>query len=247
MNHEIFKPSFYVTSSRTTCWNLLALMILLFMLGGCTTVHVNSKPSGADVMASYNRGAFGWTQWGRECQTPCTFTTGSTVQLRIRWADNALSEIRQGDYHPFGATYDFNFDKSASAPAASVKNDANTSTGKVEQAQQLTPQGTESKKIVGRIESYFIGGLRFKSGPPLWPCGMIRLVSDDGGKSDYLIVGSGANATVFYDVNGKEMGILGSFGGAPKPVEGKKIEIKYVEAPATYVTRALAVSVRYLE
>lgn len=112
------------------------IMMALFMLGGCTTVHINSKPSGADVMASYNRGAFEWTQWGRECQTPCTFTTGNTVQLRIRWSDSTLSEIRKGDYHPFGATYDFNFDKSATVPIMPMKNDTNTNTGKIAQAQQ---------------------------------------------------------------------------------------------------------------
>jgi hypothetical protein len=36
-------------------------MMALFMLGGCTTVHINSKPSGADVMASYG-GNFAWTE-----------------------------------------------------------------------------------------------------------------------------------------------------------------------------------------
>jgi hypothetical protein len=132
----------FMTNSRASRWSLLKLiMMALFMLGGCTTVHINSKPSGADVMASYG-GNFSWTEWGRECQTPCTFTSAHGVQLRIRWSDGTLSEIRQGDYHPFGATYDFNFDKSATTSVISMKNDINTSKGKLEQVQQASAPTT---------------------------------------------------------------------------------------------------------
>jgi hypothetical protein len=120
-----------------------------------------------------------------------------------------------------------------------------TSTVKVEQIQQPSAQVGETKTIKGTIESY-LTGFRFKSGPPLWPCGIIRLITDNDGKNDYLVIGSGDNATVFYDVTGKVMGNLASFGGA-RIIQGKKIEIKYVEAPSNYVTRALAVSVRYLD
>jgi hypothetical protein len=163
MNHKIINLISVVTGSRTSWWNLLMpIVMVLLILGGCTTVHINSKPSGADVMASYNRGAFGWTQWGRECQTPCTFTTSNTVQLRVHWADGTLSEIHQGNYHSFGATYDFNFDKSATTPVISMKNDTNTNTGKIAQAQQpsmpttvaQTTSNTGEKTRDGRFIAY---------------------------------------------------------------------------------------------
>lgn len=149
---------FFVTGLRTSwCKLSTIIMMMLFMFCGCTTVHIKSMPSRADVMASYNRGAFGWTEWGRECQTPCDFTTGNDVKLRIRWSDGTLSEIRQGDYYPFGATYDFNFDKSATTSPASITKDTNTSTGKVTQVKQSsapTTSSTETPKAPEVLQTF---------------------------------------------------------------------------------------------
>jgi hypothetical protein len=98
-------------------WMLpLVLLAAAMVIGGCTTAHVKSEPPGADVKVSYLRGAFGWTDWETRCQTPCTFTSPNEFQLRVRWPDNAMSEIRLAPYRPLGATYDFNFVKSAILP-----------------------------------------------------------------------------------------------------------------------------------
>jgi len=73
-----------------------------------------------------------------------------------------LSEIRQGDYHPFGATYDFNFDKSAATPDISMKNDTDTNIGKITQAQQpsvLTAATQTTSKTTGELQ-IFTGEVR---------------------------------------------------------------------------------------
>jgi hypothetical protein len=119
----------------------------------------------------------------------------------------------------------------------------NTSTVKAEQVQQPQAQAGETKIIKGTIES-FPHGFQFKSGPPLWPAGMIVVAADNGEKSNILIVGSGTSATIFYDADGTARGNLAD--GNARVTVGKKVEVKYVSAPANYATKALAVSVRYL-
>jgi hypothetical protein len=130
-------------------------------------------------------------------------------------------------------------------PVACEQNGTNTIAGKVEYVQQPSSTVGETKTIVGTIESRFIGPAHFKSGPPLWPCGMIVVAADNGEKSNFLIVGSGPNATSFYDTDGKAQGNLAS--GHAQVTVGKKVEVKYVIAPANYATKALAISVRYLD
>jgi hypothetical protein len=125
------------------------------------------------------------------------------------------------------------------------QNGTNTVAGKVEYVQQPAAQDGETKTIVGTIESFPHGPSRFKSGPPLWPSGMIVLAADNGEKSNFLIVGSGIHATALYDADGTAKGNLAS-GNAEVKV-GKKVEVKYVSAPANHATKALAISGRYLD
>ncbi len=78
----------------------------------------------------------------------------------------------------------------------------------------------------------------------MWPAGLIVVLADNGEKSNILIVGSGTSATIFYDADGTARGNLAD--GNARVTVGKKVEVKYVPAPANYATTALAVSVRYL-
>jgi hypothetical protein len=117
------------------------------------------------------------------------------------------------------------------------------STVKAEQVQQPSAQVGDTKIIKGTIES-FPHGFQFKSGPPLWPAGMIVVAADNGEKSNILIVGSGTSATIFYDAEGTARGNLAD--GNAQVTVGKKVEVKYLNAPVNYATKALAISVRYL-
>ncbi|HUN56317.1 MAG TPA: hypothetical protein VMU29_14285 [Smithella sp.] len=125
--------------------------------------------------------------------------------------------------------------QSQPSPAASV---AST---QVMPAASAQSDGTSI--IAGKIEDYATG-FRFKSGPPLWPCGAIKLLTDPGMEMSFLVVGDGEHATLFYDVNGNELGNLAS--GRARVIKGKRAEVKYVESPSTAI-KTLAVSVRYLE
>jgi hypothetical protein len=209
-------------------------MMALFVLGGCTTVHVNSVPSGADVMASYHRGGFGWTEWGRECQTPCTFTTGNSVQLRIRWSDSTLSEIHQGRYRPFGATYDFNFDKSATVPIMPMKNGTNIIAGKAESAQQPSAGTGEAKIFTGKVEKVtpLLGGWKA-------PYNKIVVTDDKGTQETFFVM----RATVITDASGKD------FSGSGVKRD-KKVEVKYsIITNGSSITNGKnqADSIKYLE
>jgi tetratricopeptide (TPR) repeat protein len=99
--------------------------------------------------------------------------------------------------------------------------------------------------FTGKIETFRFGPFQFRSGPPLWPSGMIVVATENGEKRNFLIVGSGTSATLFYDGDGTARGNLAS--GNARVHVGKKVEVKYVSAPANYATKDLAVSVRYLE
>jgi len=106
------------------------------------------------------------------------------------------------------------------------------------------PAAGSGMTFTGKIES-FLTGSHFKSGPPLWPVGMIVVAADNGEKTNMLIVGSGTSATMFSDADGTAKGSLAS--GKARVTVGKKVAVEYVSAPANYATKALAISVRYLE
>ncbi|MDD5454728.1 MAG: hypothetical protein PHW62_04435 [Candidatus Ratteibacteria bacterium] len=101
----------------------------------------------------------------------------------------------------------------------------------------------EVKTFVGTIESLRIAPAQFRSGPPLWPFGMIEVKSDSGEKSNFLLVGEGEHATIFY----KEDGQSDAWQNIKAKI-GKKVEIKYAVTAETmrYANKQLALSVRYL-
>jgi hypothetical protein len=108
----------------------------------------------------------------------------------------------------------------------------------------LPAPGGDTKTIVGTLKALRVG-IQFKSGPPLWPVGLLRIASDNG-QSDYLIVRKGAQTTRFYDVEGKEIGDFDS-GIAQAKKTGRKVKVLYVPGPAHYATKVLAVAVYYLD
>ena len=109
----------------------------------------------------------------------------------------------------------------------------------------------ETKTFVGTIKS-FPYGFRFRSGPPLWPFGMIEVSGDNGRQNNFLIVGSGPRATIFYDIDGKSLGTvtasLSKTEVANKVEIGKKVEVAYATPPETarFINPNLAISVRYV-
>lgn len=108
----------------------------------------------------------------------------------------------------------------------------------------------EVKTFIGTIESFPCGFGQFKSGPPLWPVGMIVVKADNGEKNNFLIVRDGLSATVFYDVDGKVAPVLNNIKGMNdiKAIIGKRVEVKYVVTAETmrYANKQLAISVRYV-
>jgi hypothetical protein len=118
-------------------------------------------------------------------------------------------------------------------------------------AQPPSARADETKTFIGTIES-FPYGFRFKSGPPLWPFGMIQVKTDNGEQNNFLIVGSGPRATIFYYIDGKNLGtVTASLSKAEvaKKVEiGKRVEVTYTTPPETvrFINRNLAISVRYV-
>lgn len=101
----------------------------------------------------------------------------------------------------------------------------------------------EVKTFIGTIQSFPHGPGHFKSGPPLWPCGMIVVTADNGEKNNFLIVGDGPHATTFYDTDGKS----GTVGHIQVKI-GQKVEVKYAITVESmrYLNKALAISVRYV-
>ncbi len=96
--------------------------------------------------------------------------------------------------------------------------------------------------FTGTIQS-FPHAPHFRSGPPLWPFGMIVVAADNGETNNFLIVGSGPHATAFYGADGKT--------GTVQDIKveiGKKVEVKYAVTAETkgYANKQLAVSVRYV-
>jgi hypothetical protein len=118
-------------------------------------------------------------------------------------------------------------------------------------AQPPSARAEETKTFVGTIKS-FPYGFRFKSGPPLWPFGMIEVSANNGQQNNFLIVGSGLRATIFYDIDGENLGTvtasLSKTEVAKKVEIGKKVEVTYTTPPETarFINRNLAISVRYV-
>jgi len=68
------------------------------VLGGCTSAHVTSTPSGADVFISVGRGVTGQSGWEKRCQAPCSIILSDRFnKLKVQWPDNAVSDIRDAD------------------------------------------------------------------------------------------------------------------------------------------------------
>lgn len=114
-------------------------------------------------------------------------------------------------------------------------------------------QGTSAQPgntFIGTIESFPYGFGHFKSGPPLWPVGMIVVNADNGGKSNFLIVRDGPSATVFYDADGKVAPVLSDIKGMKdiNALIGKRVEVKYAVTAESmrYLNKQLAVSVRFV-
>jgi hypothetical protein len=122
-------------------------------------------------------------------------------------------------------------------PAACEKNGTNTVVGNTESFQQPSKN---DKTFIGTIES-FVFGFHFKSGPPLWPFGMIVVTADNGDKNDFLLVGDGPHATTFYDTDGKTKKEFRN-----DTLIGKKVEVKYEIIATGGRDRAYAISIRYV-
>lgn len=108
-------------------------------------------------------------------------------------------------------------------------------------------QGTSAQPgdtFVGTIESFPCGVGHFKSGPPLWPMGMIVVIGNNGEKNNFLIVNEGPNVTILYDADGKAIPIINNI----KTVIGKRVEVKYAVTAESmrYANKQLAISVRYV-
>lgn len=116
----------------------------------------------------------------------------------------------------------------------------------------LPVKADEPRTFVGTVTS-FAYGFGFRSGPPLWPLGMVEVMADNGQKSNFLFIGSGRpRATVFYDSDGRNLGMvtegLTRLEAGKKAGMGKKVEVTYTTPPETarYIHRNLAISVRYV-
>ncbi|MCK9615025.1 MAG: hypothetical protein M0R48_05940 [Candidatus Omnitrophica bacterium] len=108
----------------------------------------------------------------------------------------------------------------------------------------------EAATFVGIIESFPCGFGQFKSGPPLWPVGMIVVTGNNGEKNNFLIVRDGPNATVFYDADGKATSVLNDIKGMNdiRAIIGKRVEVKYAVTAESmrYANKQLAISVRFV-
>ena len=117
-------------------------------------------------------------------------------------------------------------------------------------AQPLSARADEAGTFVGTIESFPCGFGQFKSGPPLWPVGMIVVRADNGEKSNFLIVRDGPSATIFYDADGKVVPVMNNIKGMKdiRAIIGKRVEVKYAVTAETmrYANKQLAISVRYV-
>jgi hypothetical protein len=72
----------------------LLLTATLLVQGGCTSAHITSSPSNADIFLSSER----QPEWEEHCKTPCLILLhyGST-KIKAQWQDHSLSDIREAD------------------------------------------------------------------------------------------------------------------------------------------------------
>ncbi len=133
-----------------------------------------------------------------------------------------------------------NLDLISGTTVAYEQNGTNIIPGKVGNDQQQPADG-ERKTLTGTLNAFPHGPSQFKSGPPLWPVGMIVVIDDNGAKNNFLVVEKGEYATTFYDVDGKVLKI------SQARNVGKKVEVKYVVTTFRYANKAVAISVRYFD
>ena len=154
--------------------------------------------------------------------------------------------VGAGMTYKFMASWPINFNHYpkielvSGTPVACEKNGTNTVAGNTESSQQSSTGAGDAKIFIGTIES-FVFGFHFKSGPPLWPFGMIVVNADNGEKNDFLLVGEGPHATAFYDTDGKTKK---EFKNAT--LIGKKVEVKYEIIATGGRDRAYTISIRYV-
>jgi len=156
---------------------------------------------------------------------------GKKMEIKYLIGDNGQYEAASMRYVPLDYV---------PQPAA-LTTPANAASETTQPIQEATAQSANT--FTGTIQSFPHGPGRFKSGPPLWPFGMIVVVADNGEKNNFLIVGDGPNATTFYDVAGKAGTVINT-----KVEIGRKVEVKYAitAESSRYLNKMLAVSVRYL-
>ena len=92
---------------------ILLLQTSAMVLGGCTSAHITSTPSGADVFMSVGRGVTGQSGWEKRCQAPCSIILNDRFnKLKVQWPDNAVSDIQDADIDFFlFQIFDFHFVK----------------------------------------------------------------------------------------------------------------------------------------
>ena len=154
--------------------------------------------------------------------------------------------VGAGMTYKFMASWPINFNHYpkielvSGTPIACEKNGTNAVAGNTESSQQPSTSAGVAKIFIGTIES-FVFGFHFKSGPPLWPFGMIVVNADNGDKNNFLLVGEGPHATAFYDIDGKTKKAFKS-----ATLIGKKVEVKYEIIATGGNDRAYAISIRYV-
>jgi hypothetical protein len=154
--------------------------------------------------------------------------------------------VGAGMTYKFMASWPINFNHYpkielvSGTPVACEKNGTNTVAGNTESSQQSSTNAGEAKIFIGTIEA-FVTGFHFKSGPPLWPFGMIVVNADNGDKNDFRLVGEGPHATTFYDIDGKT-----KIEFKKATLIGKKVEVKYEIIATGGNDRAYAISIRYV-
>jgi hypothetical protein len=154
--------------------------------------------------------------------------------------------VGAGMTYKFMASWPINFNHYpkvelvSGTPVACEKNGTNAVAGNTESSQQASTSAGEAKIFIGTIES-FVFGFHFKSGPPLWPFGMIVVAADNGDKDDFRLVGEGPHATTFYDIDGKTKKEFKN-----DTLIGRKVEVKYEIIATGGRDRAYAISIRYV-
>jgi hypothetical protein len=92
---------------------VLLLLTVTLVLCGCTTAHITSTPSGADVFLGVGHNVTGQAVWEKRCKTPCMIRLGNSFHsLKVQWPDNVESNTQDADTaFPFFQRLDFHFVK----------------------------------------------------------------------------------------------------------------------------------------